>query len=316
VILAGARADAFEQRRAANPALAAVNRRPGEWWSDHFDSPLFFVLAVGDHAATTGDDALARRHWPRLAAVFARYLALSGPAGLPVKPRNDRDWADNVRREGLVAYDLGLWVGALDVLARLGERIDPPLAARATAEAAQARAAIDRTLRHGAAYADYLRPDGWAETHLALDTLTLARFEAISPDRAVALLGAMRDRLESRHNRAQRYGDFGLLSVWPPFADRAAVRAKSAFAYRYHNGGDWPWLDALYAAERLRRGLPGWRYPLTRWWEQCLANGWAGAVEHYSVPFGRGSLLQGWSSLPAAVALQYAEVVLAGDAGP
>jgi hypothetical protein len=36
-------------------------------------------------------------------------------------------------------------------------------------------------------------------------------------------------------------------------------------------------------------------------------------VEHYSVPYGRGSLLQGWSSLPAAVALQYADTVMAGD---
>jgi hypothetical protein len=36
-------------------------------------------------------------------------------------------------------------------------------------------------------------------------------------------------------------------------------------------------------------------------------------VEHYSTPFGRGSLLQAWSSLPAEVALAYADRVLAGD---
>jgi len=30
-------------------------------------------------------------------------------------------------------------------------------------------------------------------------------------------------------------------------------------------------------------------------------------VEHYSTPFGRGSLLQAWSSLPAAVALAFAD---------
>ena len=77
--------------------------------------------------------------------------------------------------------------------------------------------------------------------------------------------------------------------------------------------GCGPWLDAIYAAERLRRGLGGWRYPLTRWWSWCLEQGWAGPVEHYSRPYGRGSLLQGWSNLPAAVALQYTERVLAGD---
>jgi hypothetical protein len=313
VIVACPAADEFERNRLARSALAAVHWRPGDWWSDHFDSPLFFALAVGDHARATGDDALARRHWPALTGIFRRYLALRGPDGLPVKPHNDRDWADNVYREGLAAYDLGLWVGALDTLARLGASIDPALAAEAAAEAAGARAAIARTLRRDGLYIDYLRPDGWAETHLALDALTLLRFDAVSEADAAAMLDAVAARLESRHNAEQPYGDFGMLSVWPLFSDHAALRSKSAFPYRYHNGGDWPWLDALYAAERLRRGLPGWRYPLMRWWEECLAKGWAGAVEHYSVPFGRGSLLQGWSSLPAAVALAYAATVLAGD---
>jgi glycogen debranching enzyme len=104
-----------------------------------------------------------------------------------------------------------------------------------------------------------------------------------------------------------------MLCAWPPFRRRADTRAKSVFAFRYHNGADWPWLDALYAGERLRRGLPGWRYPLTRWWESCLANGWAGPVEYFSPPFGRGCLLQGWSALPAATALAHADAVLAGD---
>jgi len=315
VIIACPHAEAFEALRLTEPALAAAHWRPGEWWSDHFDSPLFFVLAIGDHAATTGDDALARRHWPKLTAIFRRYLALRGPDGLPVKPHNDRDWADNVFRQGLVSYDLGLWVGALEVLSRLGATIDAALAAEAEGEAAAARAAIDRTLRRDGVMVDYLRSDGWAEPHLALDAMTLLRFDAVADERAQVMLEQAREHLESRRNADQPYGDFGMLSVWPPFADRAALRAKSAFPYRYHNGGDWPWLDGLYAAERLRRDLGGWRYPLVRWWAACLERGWAGPVEHFSTPFGRGSLLQAWSSLPAAVALTWAERVLAGDPG-
>ena len=305
VILQGPHAATFEAYRLAEPLLAAAHWRPGEWWSDHFDSPLFFVIVVGEHAATTGDDTLARRHWPKLLAVFNRYMALRGLQGLPVKPRNDRDWADNVYRQGLVSYDLGLWVGALDTLARLGAAIDPDIGGQARREAVAARAAIDLQLRRDGVFVDYLRTDGWVEPHLALDALTLLRFDAIGEDRALMMLEQVRTRLESRHNDEQPYGDFGMLCVWPPFRDRAALRAKSAFPYRYHNGGDWPWLDGLYAAERLRRGLGGWRYPLTRWWETCLERGWAGPVEHYSTPFGRGSLLQAWSSLPAAVALAY-----------
>jgi glycogen debranching enzyme len=99
----------------------------------------------------------------------------------------------------------------------------------------------------------------------------------------------------------------------PPYGRRGDLRSKTAFPLRYHNGSDWPWLDGVYAGERLRRGLSGWRYPLVRWWEMCLAKGWLGAVEYYAPPWGRGSLLQGWSGLPAAVALQFRERVLKGD---
>ncbi|HEY1751985.1 MAG TPA: hypothetical protein VGG29_12020 [Caulobacteraceae bacterium] len=312
-IVGGAHAEAFEERRLADAAFAAIHWRPGEFWSDHFDSPLFFVLALADHVAATGDDTLARRHWPKLVAIYRRYLPLRGPAGLPVKPHNDRDWADNVARDGLVAYDLGLWVGALDALARLGPSIDPPLADAARDEAGAARAAI-AALWRGDRYADYVRPDGWTEAHLALDALMLLRFDAAPDGHARAMLEACRAGLESRRNADQPHGDFGMLCAWPPFADHGALRAKSTFPFRYHNGGEWPWLDAVYAAERLRRGLPGWRYPLLRWWEVCLEHGWAGPVEHYSVPYGRGSLLQAWSSLPAATALAHMAAIEAGDA--
>jgi hypothetical protein len=313
VILDCERAEAFERRRLEELALSAVHWRAGEWWSDHFDSPLFFTLAVGDYVAVTGDAAMAERHWPRLKAIFERYQQLRGPAGLPLKPANDRDWADNVRRSGLVAYDLGLWVGALDVVARLGVGRDDASAEAARQTAAVARTAISATLWRGRWCADYVPGEGPSEDHLALDGLTLLRYDALPEDLALETLEAVREQLESRRNGAQPYGDFGVLSVFPPFARRADLRAKSAFPYRYHNGADWPWLDGLYAGERLRRGLPGWRYPLMRWWEVALAQGWAGAIEYFSPPFGRGSLLQAWSSLPAAVALTYADRVLAGD---
>jgi hypothetical protein len=314
VILSGpAQSAAWETRRLAGRRMARAHSRPGDWWSDHFDSPLFFVLMIGDYAAATGDDGPLRRHWSAVAAIFERYAALAqANGGLPAKPRHDRDWADNVYREGLVAYDLGLWVGALDVIAERGRGIDAGLAARAADMAAAARGEMERLWVDGH-YADYRRADGSFEPHLTLDSLTLLRYEAVPEDRALAVLEAARERLESRRNGTQRWGDWGMLCAFPPFARRADVRAKSAFAYRYHNGADWPWLDGLYARERLRRGLDGWRYPLTRWWETCLAQGWAGPVEYFSPPFGRGSLLQGWSGYPAMVALEFGAVVMKGD---
>jgi hypothetical protein len=293
---------AWEALRAGRRRISATHRRPGEWWSDHFDSPLFFVLTISDYAAATGDTEPAHRHWPLVRAIYRRYAALADAGGgLPAKPHNDRDWADNVYREGLVAYDIGLWVGALDAIAHLGAAHDPETADAAAAQAIVARAAVDRLWRVDH-YADYLRADGSAEDHLTLDSLMLVRYDAAAPDKALIVMEAVRRRLESRHNAAQPWGDWGMLCAYPPFATRSDLRSKTAFPYRYHNGADWPWLDGVYARERRRRGLDDARYPLVRWWETSLERGWAAPVEYFSPPYGRGGLLQGWSSYPAAVA--------------
>lgn len=287
-----------EQIRRFAARSEAAHARPGEWWSDHFDSPLYVVLAVAEYAAATGDEGPADAWWSTLRAVFERYETLGRVGeGLPLKPRHDRDWADNVFRSGTVAYDLGLWVGAADAMARMGARRDPALAARAQVAAAAARAGLERLWRPERGWlADYGAPDGFTETHLSLDSLTLLRFDAVPEARARAVLDAVEARLQTA---------WGVRCVDPPYARRADLRAKSAFPGRYHNGGDWPWLDGLYAGERLRRGLPGWERPLTAWWAEGLRRGWTSPVEWSSPTWGRGSLLQAWSSLPAAVALAH-----------
>lgn len=308
-------AQAWEALRTTVFGFDWIHKRRADWWSDHFDSPLFFILTLGDYVRATGDTEPVDRNWPFVRAIYERYVALS-PDGLPVKPRHDRDWADNVYRSGLVSYDIGLWVGALDAIVELGAAQDPDLAARAKATAVATRVAVAAQMKrpHGG-YADYLDvPAGVAEDHLTLDSLTLLRHDAVPEADALEVLERVRRDLESRHNDRQSFGDWGMLCAYPPFSRRGDLRSKTVFPFRYHNGSDWPWLDGLYAGERLRRGLPGWRYPMVRWWEYCLSQGWMGAVEYFSPPWGRGSLLQGWSSLPAAVALAHRETVLKGDA--
>lgn len=282
-------------------ADGASGRPAGDWWSDHFDSPLMFVLLVDAAVAAGGDPDLSADMLDPVRRVFERYerLAEAGE-GLPRKPRNDRDWADNVYRSGLVAYDLGLWAGALDAIARLAATADPELAARARARRRSAAPRIVGALWLNSGWcADYVAEDGFVEDHLALDSLMLLRFDALDPERSRRVLDAVAARLETR--AGGRHGDWGVMCAAPPYRRRADLRAKSAFPLRYHNGGDWPWLDAVYADERLRRGLGGWRYPLVRWFEHALARGWPGAVEHASPVYGRGSLMQGWSGLPGAV---------------
>ncbi|MBS1165692.1 MAG: hypothetical protein H6R00_1717 [Proteobacteria bacterium] len=306
---------AWEQARLENPNVTESHLRPGDWWSDHFDSPLFFVLTIDDYVRTTGDDRPLRKHLDKVRAVYRRYAAFAAAGqGLPQKPRHDRDWADNVYRGGSVSYDVGLWVGTLEAIVRHCAGLDPELAAAAATSLTEAKTALAPALLLPQGwYADYRTADGFTEDHLTLDSLTLLRFGAAPEQQARAILGHVASRLETRANAEQPYGDWGVMCAFPPFRRRSDTRAKSSFPYRYHNGSDWPYLSALYADERLKRGLDGWYYPLTRWWRTCLDQGWMGAVEYFSPPYGRGSLLQGWSSLATAVILAHRERVMAGD---
>jgi hypothetical protein len=314
VILTGpAQAEEWEKVRRSHPKIKLEHLRPGDWWSDHFDSPLFFILTIGDYIRATGDTVPVSLYWDKIVTIFERYRGFDVAGnGLPVKPRHDRDWADNVYRHGYVAYDLGLWIGALDVIAEYG--IDPAVAEKATAVAVKARASLDEALlQPNGIYADYGTKDDFVEDHLTLDSLTLLRFRAVSPERAKIVLAKVQETLESRNNQTQPYGDWGVLCAYPPFKRPKDTREKSYFAYRYHNGSDWPYLTGLYAEQRLAYGLEGFDYPLLRWWQTCLEEGWMGAVEYFSPPWGRGSLLQGWSSMPAAAALAYRDRVLAAN---
>ncbi|WP_174151689.1 GH116 family glycosyl hydrolase [Rhizobium skierniewicense] len=319
VILTGPKqGEEWERFRVNSAEYKMEHLRSTDWWSDHFDSPLFFVLTIGDYIRVTGDTAALSDHWKTVAAIFRRYQGFDQfGTGLVVKPRHDRDWADNVYRQGYVAYDIGLWIGALDVIAAHGGALDAALSDEARALAQKARANLDEAM---------LTPDGWyqdyglkgefVEDHLTLDSLTLLRFDAVSADRAQTVLENVARLLETRNNDRQPYGDWGVMCAWPPFKRTADTRAKSAFAYRYHNGADWPYLSALYAEQRLKYGVGGADYPLTRWWKTSLEKGWIGSVEYFSPPFARGSLLQGWTGMHAAAILEHRAIIEAAiDAG-
>ena len=294
----------WDNFRLSHPDETAAHRRAGEWWSDHTDSPLFFILTLADYCRATGDVSLFKTYATQVHAIFHRYahMARSGD-GLPVKPRHDRDWADNVFRSGHVSYIAGLWMCALRAVMQYDDVLRDA--------AAGLHVLAKRAVRH-----HLLTADGWPcdyrdtkrgvfEDHLTLDALPLIDGGAFGENETAALCAHIAATLETRNNTAQPHGDWGVMCAWPPYRTRADLRGKTVFAYRYHNGSDWPWLDGLYARTLLRNGIAGWKYPLLRWWEYGLARGWTSPVEYFSPPYGRGSLLQGWSSMPAAVALEY-----------
>jgi hypothetical protein len=301
----------WRARRAADPSLAADHPRDGEWWADHTDSPLYYALLACEVAAWTRDPDLFAVEvggvtiGERVAAVLAHAAGTVDATGLPVKPAHDRDWADNVFRGGHVTYDVGLYHGALVRVAEAIAASDPGRAADYRARAAAVRAGARERLwcEERGHFVEFREPGGRAETHLAIDTLTALRYGLAEDAQAARVLGAMRARLETRHNADQPYGDWGVMSVFPPYASWVRRRGKSRFAYRYHNGSDWPYWDGVYAEARMARGLAGWRYPLTRWWSHGLDRGWATPVEYAAPPWGAGSPANAWSSMPAAAML-------------
>ena len=98
--------------------------RPEDWWSDHFDSPLFFVLVVGDYVRETGDAAEAQRHWPRhrcghgtlLQAGRAGWLAAEAAATTATGPTTSiaKVWSPTISGSGLARSTSSPKLGAQD----------------------------------------------------------------------------------------------------------------------------------------------------------------------------------------------------------
>lgn len=283
-----------------------------DWLPDHQDSPAYFVLLLHDYLAWTGDMSVlnepledGRTIWGCAQACLSRLTAN------PAKDRAPNDWADNVLRGEWVTYDLALLVGALHAAAEIARHIGE---SNAAATYAQDAYQIRQLLQihcwddHLGYYLDYRRTSDsgghpFVEGHLALDTLLTLRFGAAPPERVEKVLTAMCDRLQTRHNIYQPYDDWGVMCCWPPYKLRADLFGKSARAYDYHNGAEWPYLSAIYAQILLERGDSDWRYVLARWWEIQLERGWLTPVEYHSPAHPVGAFLQGWSSLAISAML-------------
>jgi hypothetical protein len=131
----------------------------------------------------------------------------------------------------------------------------------------------------------------------------LVVFGLLPEEEHSALIAQMTLALETNRNQQQAYGDWGVMTVFPFYRNAHHRVEKSMFPYRYHNGGDWPYWDGIFAQAKLMIGDDGWRYPLTRWFQVSLEHGWLTPVEYYGPVYGKGSNLQGWSSMPAAAML-------------
>ncbi len=293
-----------------------------DWLADHFDSPSFFILLLSDYLNSTHDWSLleevppeinAGLHWPaatigQRASTAMRYLISldKDGDGLIEKPYQANDWADNINRSVWVSYDQALYIAALKAYAHLLPHLKDEtgseyyLALAKNALQAMRRELWDEKLGY---FVNYKRP-GFTESNLSVDALVALYYHLLDEPETQSVLAAANGLLRASQNSQQPYGDYGLLCAYPLYSNQADLFDKSALPYCYHNGADWPYWNGMLADVLLERHDPAALDVLSGWWRYGLAQGWLTPVEYYSPLYPVGGMLQGWSSMPAAILLR------------
>ena len=289
---------------------SAVKSDYSEWWGNHYDSPSFLAMMLRDYVKHTGDSAILTESvkgetvLAKAEKAIEKLSTYADETGLIYKvgPYNQRDWADEVNRNGYVTYNEVLYARALYCLSELFSISGDNTKAKKYAESFKmVKNAINSLLWDDKLcyYVNY-RENDHIENNLSVDTCFAALFGIADDTRARRMLENMESILETRNNKEQKAGDYGVMCVYPFYSGADSTRNKSAKPYYYHNGANWPYLSAMYAAAKRKYGME-YRYALESWFDYNVARGNYTPVEFFSPPHKDGSLLQAWSGTAAFV---------------
>ena len=283
---------------------SAVTFELKQHWPNHYDSPSYFVLMVYDYVNRTGDFSIldetvnGKTVYDWCLNAIDKLAAYEDETHLIVKegPYNKRDWADEVNRIGYVSYLELLYARALYCLSRIAGKRDETLARKYYGMYLQTKAAIDKILwdDEKGYYINYKNGD-FVEDNLSVDTVVAVLFGISDERKTERLLDNVAKMLESKNNKIQRAGDFGVMSVFPFYKGIDRYHNKSSQDYEYHNGAVWPYLAALVAYAEAKNGRDH-VYALTSSFDWNIAKGNYTPIEYYSPIRPDGSLLQAWSS--------------------
>ena len=278
-------------------------------WRSHYDSPSFFVLMVYDYINRTGDFTIlsetvkGKTVYDLCLLVVDKLSAYEDETHLIVKegPYNKRDWADEVNRTGYVTYLELLYARALFCLSRIAGTRDAARADRYRAMFVRTKNAVNALLwdDEKGYYINYMNGD-FVEDNLSVDTILAVLFCITDKEKTERLLDNFAAILETRNNKAQQAGDFGVMSVFPFYRGLDCAHNKSARDYDYHNGAVWPYLSALVAYAQLTHGRDC-TYALLSSFDWNNAKGNYTPIEYYSPICPDGSLLQAWSGDAAMI---------------
>ena len=230
---------------------------------NHYDSPCFFVLMVYDYINHTGDRSIlsetanGKTVYDYCILVLDKLSEYEDWTGLIVKPGkyNHRDWADQINRTGYVTYVELLYARALSCLFRIVGTRDKVRARKYQELSERTKNAIDRLLwnEEKGYYVNY-RDGDFVEDNLSVDTILAVLFRIADKDKTERMLDNFSKLLETRNNRIRRLGDFGVMSVFPPYRGADRCFSRSLQEYCFHNGAAWPYWSALVAYAFLMNG--------------------------------------------------------------
>ncbi|MBQ4099033.1 MAG: hypothetical protein IJC87_02775 [Clostridia bacterium] len=287
---------------------SAVKKDLSGFWSGHYDSPSFFVMMVYDYVNHTGDKGVlsvqinGKTLIDLCEAVVLKQIEKTDETGLLKKqgPYNKLDWADEVNRNGYVTYDEALFYRALYCLERLCKTCRRDVSAYGVM-AGRVKDKINEILwdEEKGYYVNYKDGD-FTEDNLSVDTVLVYLFGISDEIRSKRMLDAMEKHLETKNNKRQLAGDYGIMCVYPFYKKPTATSYKSSQDYEYHNGANWPYLSALYAYAKYLAGRD-YKYALESWFSYNLNDGIFTPIEYFSPCRKSGSTLQAWSGLSAFV---------------
>ena len=281
------------------PAAVTVEWNP--FFRNQYDSPSFFVLMVYDYINHTGDFSILDEtvsgktvcDW--CALVVDKLSGYEDETRLIVKEGsfNNRDWANEVNRTGYVTYVELLYARALECLSRIVGRKDRVRAGKYRNLSLKVKKAINTILwdDEKGYYVNYKDGD-FVEDNLSVDTILAVLFDVADEEKTRRLLDSVEKNLETRNNKSQKAGDFGVMCVYPFYRGPGRSFHRNLQDYRFHNGAAWPYWSALVAYAQMMNGRD-YTYALTSSFDWNVKRGNYTPIEYYSPICPSGAPLQG-----------------------
>lgn len=230
----------LEENRGALPTSIYVGRSDypdgtREIYSCHPDpdSTAWWLVACAAHVRSTGDQRFLTDLRPHLQHALDALHRRDGDGDNLIEQCANEDWADHMRRHGVVTYTQCVWYGAARAAVDLGLKAPAP---------GIVRQAIRRTLLTRRGVLDW-RCQSTRSTRVTQDSALLVLFDILDRDEAEWLLRRL-NRLESPH---------GHRVVTPAFrqSHMGPYRFKRG---EYQNAGIWTWLTGWEAQARTLAG--------------------------------------------------------------